>query len=163
MDSPISQYSRISSPSPAMSAFPVLSTPSSVYEESLGSDISSIYTEGAGSDYEWRFGGEGSSSTIERASKKSLHCEFCGKDFIFQHDRLRHLRTLHHNQGSSVYRCAVPGCAKRDRMFNRLDNFKKHLRNKHGNFSPEEMVTKSRTSVADTFTVMTPREYSSSH
>jgi hypothetical protein len=47
-------------------------------------------------------------------------------------------------------------------MFNRLDNFKQHLKNKHDQERLNELVRKSRTLGGETFTVTTPEMYSSS-
>ncbi|KAJ4302656.1 hypothetical protein N0V90_001545 [Kalmusia sp. IMI 367209] len=92
--------------------------------------------------------------------RKRFVCGFCDKTFTLQHDRLRHVRTLHRQEEDYVYRCAVSGCAKGDKIFNRLDNFRKHLKTTHRNESPDEIVKKSRTSSGDTFTVVTPEMYS---
>jgi hypothetical protein len=89
-----------------------------------------------------------------------LACDRCDKHFTLRHDHLRHIRTVHRQEHDHVYRCAVPGCTKGDRIYNRLDNFKKHLKTTHRTESLKEVVQNSRTSSGDTFTILTPDTYS---
>lgn len=90
---------------------------------------------------------------------KRYTCDFCNKQFNLQQDRLRHERTLHRQEHNHVYRCVVPGCAKSNKTYNRLDNFKKHLGAKHRTESQKELVQRSRTS-GIAFSVVTPDTYS---
>jgi hypothetical protein len=56
----------------------------------------------------------------------------CRQTFVNQHDLTRHERTIHVEPNSgSGYRCAFEACSKRDKIWNRVDNFKKHLREQH--------------------------------
>lgn len=103
------------------------------------------------------------SPSLEPASLKTdLSCDFCKKTFALRTDLLRHVRTLHRKQEGLVYRCAVPGCTKGDKVFNRLDNFKKHLKIVHQHDTPDDIVSRSKTKGGDTFSVTTPAMYSSS-
>lgn len=138
--------------------------PSFVSRGSQGADISSIPIKEAEAGSNWRLldDEEHNLTTPHNhsvSSKKSLDCPFCNKKFTLQHDRLRHLRTLHRKQKHTGYRCAVPGCPKGDKIFNRLDNFKKHLENKHEDERSKDIISKSKTLSGETFTVVTPEMY----
>ena len=93
---------------------------------------------------------------------KRFVCPHCQQGFNLHHDRLRHLRTLHSRQENGiVYRCAAPGCAKGDKMWTRLDNFKKHLATQHAAESVPELVQKSKTlGSSGAFTITTPEMFS---
>lgn len=145
--------------------------PSVFYGGSLGSDIGSIPTPSDYSDsgYNWDLLGKDFSSAppshlghSNEDKNKRVACPHCKQGFNLQHDRLRHMRTLHSSQENGiVYRCAAPGCAKWDKMWTRLDNFKKHLAKQHGAESMPELVQKSRTlGSGDAFTVTTPEMFS---
>ncbi|TDZ21719.1 Zinc finger protein GLIS1 [Colletotrichum orbiculare MAFF 240422] len=72
----------------------------------------------------------------ERYHFKEHLCEEhgCGKAFATQKDLKRHKKTHGTLDGDSAgYRCRVPGCrkAKTGHVYNRRDNFVRHLRTKH--------------------------------
>lgn len=93
------------------------------------------------------------------SSNKAFACQFCDKRFSLKHDLTRHLRTLHRRQKDIIYRCCAIGCAKGGKIFNRLDNFKKHLRTTHEENNIAELVARSRMFSGDAFTILTPRTY----
>lgn len=51
----------------------------------------------------------------------------CNARFILLSNLRRHQRTVHAGGQSTCYRCSVPGCKKPDKVWNRVDNFRKHL------------------------------------
>ncbi|KAJ0377816.1 hypothetical protein COL26b_004027 [Colletotrichum chrysophilum] len=72
----------------------------------------------------------------ERYHIKEYRCDEagCDKAFATQKDLKRHKKTHETLDGDSAgYRCRVPGCrkAKTGHVYNRRDNFVRHLRTKH--------------------------------
>ncbi|KAI8222008.1 hypothetical protein K4K57_010924 [Colletotrichum sp. SAR 10_99] len=72
----------------------------------------------------------------ERYHIKEYRCDetACDKAFATQKDLKRHKKTHETLDGDSAgYRCRVPGCrkAKTGHVYNRRDNFVRHLRTKH--------------------------------
>lgn len=90
----------------------------------------------------------------------------CGRHFVNQHDLARHERTMHTEQNSrSGYRCTFETCSKRDKIWNRLDNFKKHLREQHKLDNVQPFVERSSRMNAENhgnapFDVTTPEAFS---
>ncbi|KAL5423659.1 hypothetical protein PMIN04_003795 [Paraphaeosphaeria minitans] len=90
----------------------------------------------------------------------------CGRYFIKQHDLARHERTMHTEQNPrSGYRCTFKDCSKRDKIFNRLDNFKIHLREQHKLDDVQPFVERSSRMNAEShvnapFDVTTPEAFS---
>ncbi|KAI8250163.1 Transcriptional factor SWI5 [Colletotrichum sp. SAR 10_77] len=75
-------------------------------------------------------------SAHERYHIKEYRCDEagCDKAFATQKDLKRHKKTHETLDGDSAgYRCRVPGCrkAKTGHVYNRRDNFVRHLRTKH--------------------------------
>ncbi|KAI8152723.1 Transcriptional factor SWI5 [Colletotrichum sp. SAR 10_71] len=75
-------------------------------------------------------------SPHERYHIKEYRCDEagCDKAFATQKDLKRHKKTHETLDGDSAgYRCRVPGCrkAKTGHVYNRRDNFVRHLRTKH--------------------------------
>jgi hypothetical protein len=105
-----------------------------------------------------------------KEQKKDYLCPVtgCGSGFAKQYELRRHERTVHMDKSSGKgYRCIVEGCKKPDKIWTRLDNFKKHL-GKHSNNetnseSVDNLVKKSaRSSLSEeaslTFVVITKPE-----
>ncbi|KAK2770723.1 zinc finger protein [Colletotrichum kahawae] len=72
----------------------------------------------------------------ERYHIKEYRCDEtgCDKAFATQKDLKRHKKTHETLDGDTAgYRCRVPGCrkAKTGHVYNRRDNFVRHLRTKH--------------------------------
>ncbi|EGY21500.1 Zinc finger protein like [Verticillium longisporum] len=74
----------------------------------------------------------------ERYHIKDYHCDEvdCCKAFATHKDLKRHKKTHEKLDGGAAaqgYRCRVPGCrkAKTGHVYNRRDNFTRHLRTKH--------------------------------
>lgn len=90
----------------------------------------------------------------------------CGRQFVNQHDLLRHARTIHTEHNSkSGYRCIFKDCSKRDKIWNRLDNFKKHLREQHKLDKVQRFVERSSRMNVEShgnvpFDVTTPEAFS---
>jgi hypothetical protein len=99
-----------------------------------------------------------SSSSHLNDGKKPFKCLHCPQGFKYQHDRVRHLRTLHSKQENGVqYRCAALKCTNKDKIWTRLDNFQKHLAQQHGVENVQNLVEQSRRDgTGNAFTVTTP-------
>lgn len=83
----------------------------------------------------------------------------CGKVFANSHDLGRHRKTVHTDKDAGEgYKCPV--CAKPDKIWTRLDNFKKHLRQQHNMSEVDGVVQRSRAKRAGddgvSFDVTTP-------
>jgi uncharacterized C2H2 Zn-finger protein len=97
-------------------------------------------------------------------NRSSLRCPIsgCGKVFANSHDLGRHRRTVHMDKDAGRgYIC--PACAKPDKIWTRLDNFKKHLRQQHAITDVDEAVqtSKAKRGVEGgvTFDVTTPEMF----
>lgn len=82
---------------------------------------------------------QGPSISISQ-EKEVLHlCDFpsCprGEGFSTSYELDRHKRSVHHEYDNSDkacrWRCVSDSCKKRDKVWTRLDNFRKHVRDKH--------------------------------
>jgi uncharacterized Zn-finger protein len=99
----------------------------------------------------------------KQTSSPSCPVTACGKIFANQHDLIRHRRTIHKGQGfGEVYRCAL--CSTPDKIWSRLDNFKRHLSQQHNLVHVEETVRKSTVFKNDaggsvSFAVTTPQTF----
>lgn len=85
-----------------------------------------------------------SKPTIQ-TNRSSLRCAVpsCGRVFANSHDLSRHRKTVHMDKDAGEgYIC--PACAKPDKIWTRLDNFKKHLKEQHKFTKLDEVVQKSR-------------------
>ena len=150
----------------------VSSPPSSVFGGSfLGSDIGStpVPSEYSDSMPNWDLPDEefppvasGHLGPNNEDKNKRFECPHCKLGFNLQHDCLRHIRTIHSREvNGPMYRCAAPRCAKLDKIWTRLDNFKIHLANKHRDQSIPELVQKSKIlGSSGNFTVTTPAMFS---
>ncbi|KAH8707576.1 hypothetical protein GQ44DRAFT_731704 [Phaeosphaeriaceae sp. PMI808] len=105
---------------------------------------------------------QGDISQYSEDKNKPFTCVYCSQKFNLRHDHLRHMRTLHSKQENGVvYRCAAPDCNKWDKIWTRLDNFKKHLAKQHDAESITELVQKSRVlGSSEDFTITTPEMFS---
>lgn len=80
------------------------------------------------------------SSKDQELEDKRLICTVNGctrsQSFATQRELNRHIAGVHQtiNQG---FRCAAPRCAKRDKLWARIDNYREHVRRHH----PDENVT----------------------
>lgn len=81
---------------------------------------------------------------VEEAKSHVCSIPGCGRTFVNQHDLARHERTMHVEKNSNKgYRCAFEACSKRDKIWNRLDNFKKHVREQHAVHDVQTIVDMS--------------------
>ncbi|EAS36865.3 uncharacterized protein CIMG_02219 [Coccidioides immitis RS] len=60
--------------------------------------------------------------------------------FATSNDLNRHLKAVHKSGMGKIYRCFVRGCAKSQKDWLRLDNFRAHLQNVHKDCNVGEMV-----------------------
>ena len=91
----------------------------------------------AGTTYE-----PGMSAPRSLGSKITCLYPGCVSEFTYMADRKRHVNTVH--KAGQSYRCAFNGCAKADKVWTRLDSFKKHTR-LHRPADMEALVQQSRT------------------
>lgn len=119
----------------------------------------SIICEGAGS-LQGRLPGDGSAAEQQRPYNCKI--DGCTSGFSYRSDCVRHEKSMH--DVGEGYRCAGMGCKKAEKVWTRLDNFKKHLDKWHGDQDREQLVQNSRFSrsaesrfpSAWTFTIETP-------
>ncbi|KAF2262812.1 hypothetical protein CC78DRAFT_534462 [Lojkania enalia] len=84
--------------------------------------------------------------TSLKDNKKVYRCSVngCTSSFVNHYDLRRHAKTVHMDQDAGEgYRCAATGCAKTDKIWTRLDSFKKHLATQHIGQDLDELVRKS--------------------
>jgi hypothetical protein len=76
--------------------------------------------------------------------RPKVACSHPGCNVKFSHhaDLTRHLKSIHNEAGKS-YRCAFKGCSKYDKVWTRLDSFKKHVTNQHPDTDVESLVQSS--------------------
>lgn len=82
----------------------------------------------------------------EAAHRKDNKCEEegCGKGFGTLNDLERHRKTVHSKDPrcgpTERYKCFGKTCRQSDKLWPRLDNFRAHLRRKHGNEDEKSLL-----------------------
>lgn len=101
-----------------------------------------------------RSASRGPSSPTSLRNEKAHPCTFenCSRPEGFDtlHDLARHQRSLH-GRLDKAYRCMSDGCKKQDKIWPRLDNFRKHVLNMHPSEDPDALIERSRNWDTDIF------------
>ena len=61
--------------------------------------------------------------------------------FLKKADLRRH-QSSKHNAGKNEYQCAAANCRKKDKVWNRLDNFRKHIKKFHIGENVDALIEK---------------------
>lgn len=72
--------------------------------------------------------------TLSESGARNYSCSSlgCGSTFVQLSNLRRHQKSVHNEtEAGSGYTCPVAGCGKVGKVWNRMDNFKQHLANKH--------------------------------
>ncbi|KAF2127783.1 hypothetical protein P153DRAFT_358622 [Dothidotthia symphoricarpi CBS 119687] len=104
-----------------------------------------------------------SKASSSHLRKRKLHdCPVptCTKQFTVNYDLCRHLKTIHMEPEEGGYMCAFEGCPKADKIWTRLDSFRKHVK-RHSGVHVNDLVLQSSRSRPSTdakfpFSVTTP-------